>query len=65
MCEFHDCNCNGLGDIWWTDKCMYFSSIDVIEYQTVIVELYVIYWNNAFVYMKGYHTCRLDPPMSR
>ena len=27
MCEFHDCNCNGLGDIWWTDKCMYFSSI--------------------------------------
>ena len=29
MCEFHDCNCNGLGDIWWTDKCMYFSSIDV------------------------------------
>ena len=28
MCEFHDCNCNGLGDIWWTDKCMYFSSID-------------------------------------
>ena len=31
MCEFHDCNCNGLGDISWTDKCMYFSSIDVIE----------------------------------
>ena len=30
MCEFHDCNCNGLGDIWWTDKCMYFSSIDII-----------------------------------
>ena len=30
MCEFHDCNCNGLGDIWWTDKCMYFSSIDNI-----------------------------------
>ena len=28
MCEFHDCNCNGLGDIWWTDKCMYFSSIE-------------------------------------
>ena len=31
MCEFHDCNCNGLGDIWWTDKCMYFSSIDSIQ----------------------------------
>ena len=28
MCEFHDCNCNGLGDIRWTDKCMYFSSIE-------------------------------------
>ena len=23
MCEFHDCNCNGLGDMWWTDKCTY------------------------------------------
>ena len=32
MCEFHDCNCNGLGDIWWTDKCMYFSSIDMPRY---------------------------------
>ena len=20
MCEFHDSNGNGLGDIWWTDK---------------------------------------------
>ena len=29
MCEFHDCNCNGLGDTWWTDKCTYFSSIDI------------------------------------
>ena len=28
LCEFHDANCNGFGDIWWTDKCMYFSSID-------------------------------------
>ena len=28
MCEFHGSNCNGLGDIWWTDKCIYFSSID-------------------------------------
>ena len=30
MCEFHGSNCNGLGDIWWTDKCIYFSSIDKI-----------------------------------
>ena len=32
MCEFHDSNCNGLGDMWWTNKCTYFStgnSIDV------------------------------------
>ena len=31
MCEFHDANCNGLGDMWWTDKCMYFSSIYIIK----------------------------------
>ena len=30
MCEFHGSNGNGLGDIWWTDKCTYFSSIDVM-----------------------------------
>ena len=29
MCEFHDSNCNGFGDKWWTDKCTYFSSIDL------------------------------------
>ena len=29
MCEFHDSNCNGFGDNWWTDKIIYFSSIDV------------------------------------
>ena len=28
MCEFHDSNGNGFGDIWWTDKLIYFSSID-------------------------------------
>ena len=28
MCEFHDSNGNGLGDIWWTDKSSYFSIID-------------------------------------
>ena len=31
MCEFHNSNSNGLGDIWWTDKCMYFSSIDYLS----------------------------------
>ena len=29
VCAFHDSNCNGFGDIWWTDKCTYFSSIDL------------------------------------
>ena len=31
MCEFQDSNGNGFGDIWWTDKLIYFSSrpIDV------------------------------------
>ena len=27
MCDCHDSN--GLGDIWWTDKLSYFSSIDI------------------------------------
>ena len=29
MCEFPGSNGNGLGDIWWTDKLFYFSSIDL------------------------------------
>ena len=28
MWELHDSNGNGLGDIWWTDKFIYFSIID-------------------------------------
>ena len=28
MCEFNDSNGNVFGDIWWTDKLIYFSSID-------------------------------------
>ena len=28
MCPFHECNYNGFGDMWWTDKCTYFSSTD-------------------------------------
>ena len=30
MCEFHCSNGNGLGDIWWTEKFIYFSIIDVL-----------------------------------
>ena len=26
MCAFHYSNCNGFGDMWWRDKCTYFSS---------------------------------------
>ena len=26
--EFHDSKGNGFGDIWWTDKLIYFSIID-------------------------------------
>ena len=29
MCEFHDSNGNSLGDIWWTDKLICFSIIDI------------------------------------
>ena len=36
MCEFHGSNCNGLGDIWWTDKCIYFSSIDSSKSQAYL-----------------------------
>ena len=35
MCEFHDSNGNGFGDIWWTDKLNYFSSIEGIYIQMV------------------------------
>ena len=27
---------NGLGDIWWTDKCMYFSSIDGSTFFSIV-----------------------------
>ena len=39
MCEFHDSNCNGLGDMWWTDTCIYFSIIDVtsVHYHTIMI----------------------------
>ena len=32
MCEFHDSNDNGFGDIWRTDKLIYFSNIDIHLY---------------------------------
>ena len=44
MCEFHESTCNGLGDIWWTDNPIYFSSIDgrhtriVSPFQSLVVK---------------------------
>ena len=39
MCAFHDSNCNGFGDMWWTDKCTYFSSIDSLSDEKVACPL--------------------------
>ena len=36
MCEFHNSNGNDFGDILWTDKLFYFSSIDVHRPSIVI-----------------------------
>ena len=43
MCAFHDCNCNVFGDMWWTDKCTYFSSIDgrILTNCAYIVNLHI------------------------
>ena len=40
MCEFHDSNGNGFRDIWWTDKLTYFSSIDCVTPQLLLLEKY-------------------------
>ena len=37
MCEFHGSNGNGLGDIWWTDNPIYFSSIDALNPVQIII----------------------------
>ena len=41
MCEFHDSNCNGFGDMWWTDKCIYFSSRGLYNFVVANVTLHV------------------------
>ena len=40
MYEFHDSNGNGFGDIWWTDKLIYFSSIDVWQDNKLSIKYY-------------------------
>ena len=41
MCEFHDSNGNGLGDIWWTDKSSYYRSHDISIHMLYIVCLHI------------------------
>ena len=49
MCEFHDSNGNGFGDISWTDKLFYFSSIDD-PYLSVARHIILTYLNRINVY---------------
>ena len=44
MCEFHDCNCNGFGDMWWTDKCtvLVVGPIDVLTVCEISMKLIYI-----------------------
>ena len=63
MCEFHESTCNGLGDIWWTDNPIYFSSIDshtrnsvtmscnsVTEQNLLIANNQCMYYDQTFVH---------------
>ena len=57
MCEFQESNCNGFGECWWTDKCIYFSSIDDIAVHCIvhyyindIAELIFAYSNHRCVF---------------
>ena len=57
MCEFHNSNSNGLGDIWWTDKCMYFSSIDYIWLILCVVLITLLH---GLLMMNVYSHCMLN-----
>ena len=45
MCTFHESTCNGFGDIWWTDKPIYFSSIDVPNIEVYYDIQHLSYFN--------------------
>ena len=48
MSEFHEFNCNGFGDMWWTVRCTYFScrpiefGLVIMHYAAVDVSTYCV-----------------------
>ena len=64
MCELHDCNCNGLADTWWTDKCTYFSRLQdshrnlIIKNHDFSVTFYAVL-NDFYAAMKANAECHL------
>ena len=59
MCEFQDSNCNGFGDMWWTDKCIYFSSRPIDGFggqhiQKLTTEI-TVFLDLSFLYDRPYH----------
>ena len=50
MCAFHESNCHGFGDNWWTDKCTYFSSIDKLFFFLCFIFLCYYFLNLKFVF---------------
>ena len=51
MCEFHESTCNGFGYIWWTDKPIYFSSIDVSNIEVYYDIQHLTYFNQLHLEM--------------
>ena len=65
MCECHNYISNGLGDMWRTDKCTYFSSIDNIPH--LVKERIIIHSRQGFVKYVKHHllqssreTCKIS-----
>ena len=48
MCAFRDSNCHGFGDMWWTDKCTYFSSIDKLFFFVCFIFLCYSFFKSDF-----------------
>ena len=58
MCEFQESNCNGFGDMWWTDKCTYFSSIH--ESSRPSKTNYMIFTSKGKSYNKHVSNIKID-----